>query len=959
MASSFLLRTVRLRYSPINGRTPPMILPPPASSRRAAAAAMATASRLLLPVLALLAAATAAAAVSDDVLALVVLKSGLSDPTGRLAPWSEDADRACAWPGVSCDARAGRVSALDLPSASLSGRLPRSALLRLDALLSLALPGNNLSGPLPDALPPRLRALDLSANALSGGIPASLASCASLVSLNLSRNRLSGPVPDGIWSLPSLRSVDLSGNQLSGSVPGGFPRSSSLRVVDLSRNLLEGEIPADVGEAGMLKSLDLGCNLFTGGLPESLRGLSGLGFLGVGGNALSGELPAWIGEMAALETLDLSGNRFVGAIPDSISSCKNLVEIDLSRNALTGELPWWLFGQALQRVSVAGNALSGWVRVPGDAVSALRSLDLSGNAFTGVIPPEIATLKRLQYLNLSSNSMSGQLPASIGGMTLLEVLDVSANRLDGSIPPDIGRAAALRELSMGSNSLNGGIPAQIGDCSSLIALDLSHNKLTGPIPMTMNNLTSLQTVDLSENMLNGTLPMELSNLARLRVFNVSHNMLSGVLPISQFFDSIPYSYISDNAGLCSSQKNSSCNGVMPKPIVFNPNTSSDPLSEVSPSSPTNQHHKKVILSISTLIAIVGGAVILIGVLTITVLNRRANAIASRSALPTALSDHYDSQSAESPENEAKSGKLVMFGRGSLDFSADGHALLNRDCELGRGGFGTVYKAVLRDGQAVAIKKLTVSSLVKSEGDFKQQVKLLGKVRHHNVVTLRGFYWTSSLQLLIYEFVPGGNLHQHLHECSEESSLSWMERFDIIVGVARGLVYLHRHGIIHYNLKSSNVLLDANGEPRVGDYGLASLLPMLDRYVLSSKIQSALGYMAPEFSCRTAKVTEKCDVYGFGVLILEILTGRRPVEYLEDDVVVLSDLVRGALEEGRLDDCMDPRLSGEFSMEEATLIIKLGLVCTSQLPSQRPDMAEAVAMLEMVRSPQGTSEDELV
>ncbi|GJN14715.1 hypothetical protein PR202_gb01570 [Eleusine coracana subsp. coracana] len=929
----------------------------PLLSLSSSAAAMAAAARLLfLPFLVLLAtAAEPATSVNDDVLALVVLKSGLSDPTGRLASWSEDADRACAWPGVSCDPRRGRVDELDLSEASLSGRLPRSALLRLDALRSLALPGNSLSGPLPDALPPNVRALDLSGNAFSGAIPASLASCGSLVSLNLSGNRLTGPVPDGIWSLPSLRSVDLSGNLLSGNVPGGFPRSSALRSLNLSRNLLEGDIPADVGEAGLLKSLDLGHNSFTGGLPESLSGLSALSFLGVGGNALSGELPAWIGEMAALERLDLSGNRFVGAIPDGISGCKNLVEVDLSRNAFTGELPWWLLGLPLQRASVAGNALSGWVKVPDDAAGTLQTLDLSGNEFTGAIPPEIGTFAEMQYLNLSSNSISGQLPASIEQMILLEVLDVSGNQLDGNLPPEIGSVVALRKLLMGKNSLTGVIPAQIGTCSSLITLDLSHNKLTGEIPLTMGKLTSIQVVDLSENMLNGTLPMELANLASLRVFNISHNLLSGSLPISRFFDSIPDSFISDNAGLCSS-KNNSCYGVMPKPIVFNPNSSSGPLSEDAPSSSSNQHHKKMLLSISTLIAIVGGAVIVIGVVTITLLNLRVHAKSSRSALPTALSDDYHSQSTQSPENGANSGKLVMFGRGSSDFSADGHALLNRDCELGRGGFGTIYRAVLRDGQPVAIKKLTVSSLVKSEDEFRQQVKLLGKVRHHNIVTLRGFYWTSSLQLLIYEFVRGGNLHQHLHECSEESSLSWVERFDIITGVARALVHLHRHGIIHFNLKSSNVLLDTNGEPRVGDYGLVNLLPMLDRYVLSSKIQSALGYMAPEFTCRTVKITEKCDVYGFGVLILEILTGRSPVQYLEDDVIVLSDFVRAALEEGRLEDCLDPWLSGEFSMEEASVIIKLGLVCTSQVPSQRPDMAEVVAMLEMCGS---SSEDELV
>ena len=450
--------------------------------------------------------------------------------------------------------------------------------------------------------------------------------------------------------------------------------------------------------------------------------------------------------------------------------------------------------------------------------------------------------------------------------------------------------------------------------------------------------------------------MELSNLLSLHIFDVSHNLLSGDLPNGRFFDSIPDYFLSDNAGLCSSRKNNSCSAVMPKPLVLNPNSSSNPSSQATPSSPSSLHHKKIILSVSTLIAIAGGAAIAIGVITVTVLNRRVRAAASRSKPAFALSDDYLSQS---PENDATSGKLVMFGKGSQEFSADGHALLNKDCELGRGGFGAVYKTVLKDGQPVAIKKLTVSSLVKSRDDFERQVKLLSKVRHHNIVTLRGFYWTSSLQLLIYDYLPGGNLHKHLHECSEENSLSWMERFDIIIGVARGLMHLHQHGVVHYNLKSSNVLLDSNGEPRVGDSGLANLLPMLDRYVLSSKIQSALGYMAPEFACKTVKITEKCDVYGFGVLVLEILTGRRPVEYLEDDVVVLCDLVRSALEEGRLEECMDPWLCGEFPMEEAMPIIKLGLVCTSQVPSKRPDMGEVVSILEVVRSPRDSPGDELV
>ncbi|CAN1297559.1 Probable LRR receptor-like serine/threonine-protein kinase IRK [Linum perenne] len=199
----------------------------------------------------------------------------------------------------------------------------------------------------------------------------------------------------------------------------------------------------------------------------------------------------------------------------------------------------------------------------------------------------------------------------------------------------------------------------------------------------------------------------------------------------------------------------------------------------------------------------------------------------------------------------------MFS-GDPDFSAGTHALLNKDCELGRGGFGAVYRTVLGDGQPVAIKKLTVSSLVKSRDDFEREVKKLGKIRHRNLVQLEGYYWTPSLQLLIYEFLSGGSLYKHLHE--------------------------------------------------------------------------------------------KCDVYGFGVLVLEIITGRKPVEYMEDDVVMLCDTVRAALEEGKTEECIDESLQGAFPTDEAIPVVKLGLICTSQVPSNRPDMSEVVNILEMIRCP---------
>lgn len=483
---------------------------------------------------------------------------------------------------------------------------------------------------------------------------------------------------------------------------------------------------------------------------------------------------------------------------------------------------------------------------------------------------------------------------------------------------------------------------------------LSQNNLTGGVPSSLANLTNLQIVNLSRNRLSGNLPKQLGDLPHLRIFNISHNLFSGDLPAGNFFNTIPPSSVSDNPSLCGSAVNSSCPAVLPKPIVLNPNSSSSNPSSSGPLFSSDLRHKKIILSISALIAIAAAALITVGVITITVLNlrvRSSNPPHSATAVPP--SDGYFSQS---PATENNSGKLVMFSGENPGFSTGAHAVLNKDSELGRGGFGAVYKTVLCDGRPVAIKKLTVSSLVKSQEDFEREVKKLGKLRHPNLVTLEGYYWTPSLQLLIYEYVSGGSLYKRLHETTAEV-LSWQERFDIILGVAKSLAQLHQLELIHYNLKSSNVLLDVSGEPKVGDYGLAKLLPMLDRYVLSSKIQSALGYMAPEFACRTVKVTEKCDVYGFGVLVLEVVTGKRPVEYMEDDVVMLCDTVRGALEDGRVVECVDEKLAGSFPPDEAVPIMKLGLICTSQVPSTRPEMSEVVNILEMIRSPQDSSQGE--
>ncbi|XP_061349966.1 leucine-rich repeat receptor-like protein kinase PXC2 [Gastrolobium bilobum] len=939
---------------------------------------------------------------NDDVFGLIVFKAGLEDPKHKLSSWNEDDNSPCNWEGVKCDPATNRVSALVLDGFSLSGHVDRG-LLRLQFLQILSLSGNNFTGPINPDLPRLggLQVVDLSDNNLSGSIPEgffqqcgslrtvsfaknnltgkipdSLSYCSTLATVNFSSNQLDGELPSVVWFLRGLQSLDLSNNLLEGEIPEGIQNLYDLRELSLQNNHFTGRLPGDIGGCLLLKSLDLSDNFLSGELPESMQRLTSCTSLRLQGNSFTGGIPDWIGQLKNLEILDLSANRFSGWIPKSLgnldslhrlnlsrnqftgnlpgsmTNCTKLLALDISHNKLEGHLPSWIFRLGLQSISLSGNSFikGNYPSLKSTSASyhGLEVLDLSSNAFSGEIPSGIEGLSSLQVLNMSTNNISGSIPVGIGELKSLYIIDLSENKLNGSIPIEIEGAISLSELRLQKNSLGGRIPVQIEKCSSLTFLILSHNKLTGSIPAAIVNLTNLQYVDLSWNELSGSLPKELANLSHLFSFIVSYNHLQGELPVGGFFNTISPSSVSGNPLLCGSIVNHSCPSVHPKPIVLNPNSSGS-----NSSISSQNHHHRIILSISALIAIGAAAFIAIGVVAITVLNMRVRSSMARSAAPFAFSGGEDYSC--SPANDPNYGKLVMFD-GDADFADGAHNLLNKESEIGRGGFGVVYRTFLRDGHAVAIKKLTVSSLIKSQEDFEREVKKLGKIRHQNLVALEGYYWTSSLQLLIYEYLSRGSLHKLLHDDNSKNVFSWGQRFKIILGMAKGLAHLHQMNIIHYNLKSTNVLIDSSGEPKVGDFGLVKLLPMLDHCVLSSKIQSALGYMAPEFACRTVKITEKCDVYGFGILVLEIVTGKKPVEYMEDDVVVLCDMVRGALEEGTVEQCVDGRLLGNFAAEEAIPVIKLGLICASQVPSNRPDMDEVVNILELIQCPSEGQEE---
>ncbi|XP_077228021.1 uncharacterized protein LOC143861020 [Tasmannia lanceolata] len=941
---------------------------------------------------------------NDDVLGLICFKSELSDPTSYLSSWNEDDNTPCSWNYIKCNPINGRVSELSLAGLGLSGKIGRG-LERLQNLKVLSLSQNNLSGEIPPqlALIFGLQTLNLSHNRLSGRVPDDLCNMTSIKFLDFSLNSLSGPVPDrlfenwfslrfvslsgnsfegpipstlpnctllqglnlsnnhfsgntdfsnGIWSLTKLRILDLSHNLFSGSVPQGISSLHYLKELNLQGNQFSGPLPSDIGLCPHLNYLDFSNNLFSGALPDSIQKLNSLPIIRLADNRFTSDLPHWISNMSSIQLLDFSNNEFSGNLPASLGDLKSLKFLSLSHNKLEGEIPTTLFDLALEELDLSVNGFNGPIP-PGSTrlFESLHLLDLSNNKLIGDIPPEMGLCFNLRYLNLSWNNLKSRLPPELGYFQNLSVLDLRNSGLYGSIPEDLCDSNSLNVLQLDGNSLNGPIPEEIRNCSALYLLSLSHNRLNGFIPKAIASLKKLKILKLEFNNLSGEIPQQLGSLDNLLAVNISYNRLVGRLPIAGIFPSLDQSSLQGNLGLCSPILTGPCKMNVPKPLVINPfaypkgNNSGN----LVPESNSLKSKPRIFLSISAIVAISAAVLIVIGVLVITILN-----FSTRRRL--AFVENAMESMCSTPRSRAPAmGKLVFFGPNSdlryEDWINNAELLLNKASEIGRGVFGTVYKASV-GGRIVAIKKLITSNIIQYQEDFNKEVRILGKVRHPNLLTLKGYYWTPQLQLLISDYAPIGSLHAKLHQRSTSSPpLSWANRFKIALGTAKGLAHLHqfRPPIIHYNIKPSNILLDENYNAMISDFGLARLLPKLDKHVLSTRFQTALGYVAPELACQSSRISEKCDIYAFGVVILELVTRRRPMEYGEDDVVVLIDHVRVQLEQGNALDCVDLSMN-EYPEEEVLPVLKLGLVCTSQLPSSRPSMAEVVQILQVIKTP---------
>ncbi|GAB2215246.1 hypothetical protein Droror1_Dr00019627 [Drosera rotundifolia] len=560
----------------------------------------------------------------------------------------------------------------------------------------------------------------------------------------------------------------------------------------------------------------------------------------------------------------------------------------------------------------------------------------------------------LERLNLTG-TIDGE---SLNRLDQLRVLSIKGNRISGEIPGLAG-LINLKSLYLSSNELVGALPISISGLHRLKVIVVSNNKLSGAIPPSLVNLTRLYVLYLDNNEFTGNIPP--LNQTHLRFLNVSNNRLSGEIPITTALSQFNFTSFSNNINLCGPQIPFPCNA-----SSFAPGLSPEP--SPGPLPKRNKRSSRKVILIAT-IASSGFILILILLILVGVLckrSRRGNKKVGEVGKEKKVDEVGDEVGVvvrESGEGSgyggAKGGGFSWEGEGigSLVFIGIGDQLnytledlLKASAEtLGRGTMGSTYKAVMESGYIVTVKRLKDARYPKMD-EFRRQMEVLGRLRHPNIVPVRAYFQAKEERLLVYDYFPNGSLFSLIHGTRPSGNgkpLHWTSCLKIAEDLATGLLYIHQSfGMVHGNLKSSNVLLGSDFESCLTDYGLQSF-----RNPDSQEEPSAtsLFYRAPE--CRDTKKlpTQPADVYSFGVLLLELLTGKTPFQDLVmehgSDIPKWVKSVRG--EETESGD--DPSSGNETSEEKLAALLNIATLCVTLAPENRPVMREVLKMIKETRT----------
>nr|APU94851.1 leucine-rich repeat receptor-like protein kinase [Pohlia nutans] len=890
---------------------------------------------------------------------------------------------------------------LSLASNLLDGEIPSQLAGSCKYLVHLDLSNNYFSGPIPSELAncTQLQSLFLNSNSLVGSIPPEFGRLGSLQNLHLDLNKLSGFLPPALGSCKELSTFVISASQgctyglnstgtphfmdvhrregnlfsgsfpqelallprmqviwgpgcgLSGTLPGEWGLCTALEILNLARNSLTGQIPVGLGACKSLVVLDLSSNQLSGTVPVELP-ISCLVILNVSSNALFGSISATETVCSNPWLLSPNGDTYFRPLtcygvpvlgPHYVSRTDSEVVYvvhDLSNNALSGPVPVSLVGSSLMKkqtayaLILANNQFSGGF--PEHFFSLCKdfqefAVNLSYNLLLGELPLEVGECETLWYLDVAGNELTGSIPESTGTLSNLVILNLSRNRLRGGIPWQLGGLRNLEGLFLDNNFFSDSMPSSLGNLSKLVMLDLSFNYLDGNIPKELGNLSQLRSLLLDHNSLSGSIPKELSRLTSLEQLNLSFNNLSGQFPI-----------FGNWGGLCSSLV------VMGNPYLEPCRVATAPRSMPIMSSPDSDRGMSPYsmpplprdapgprFNSIVVAAITSGCAIGVVLLVLGLLFQ-----CTKQQYPSLQSVHE--------------GRKVVVTFTNINFHLTYDILVRAtsnfclDNLIGTGGFGATYKAELRPGLVVAVKRLAIGRF-QGVQQFDTEIRTLGRIKHPNLVTLIGYYASEDEMFLIYNYFPEGNLETLIHIGERGKRMNWNMRYKIALDLARALAYLHDEcvpRVLHRDIKPSNVLLDNNLSAHLSDFGLARLLGDTETHA-TTDVAGTFGYVAPEYAM-TCRLSDKADVYSYGVVLLELLSGKRVLDETFSSYGDGFNIVGWAtllIHNHRPQEVFSAGLWQAGPERELLNVLYLAVECTEESMSVRPPMRQVVERLK--------------
>ncbi|XP_058192260.1 putative leucine-rich repeat receptor-like serine/threonine-protein kinase At2g24130 [Rhododendron vialii] len=614
-------------------------------------------------------------------------------------------------------------------------------------------------------------------------------------------------------------------------------------------------------------------------------------------NLLSGTIPDEISQLPRLQRLFLSHNSLSGPIPAAVGQFQHLGLLDLSNNKFSSEIPKSL-----------GNLVQ------------INSMFLNNNLLSGSIPSSLGQCRDLYTLDLSYNNLTGNIPLEISGLREMRIfINLSHNLLEGDLPIELSKLENVQEMDLSSNRFTGRVFPRISSCIALSLLNISHNLLEGELPESLGDLKNLKVFDVSGNGLSGTIPKSLSNIHTLTFLNLSVNQLSGTIPSGGIFDSVTYLSFLSNRNLCG-------------PILGIPKC-----------------HKST-KKRTTFLIIFG--IVSLPVAFLAVRYLKVVIFAGKAE----------------PETEPQPEWIDFFPRITYKELFDATGGFDEQRKLGSGSSGCVYRGVLPDGTCIAVKVLQLQTGSPAK-IFNRECQVLKSIRHRNLIRIITTCSLPDFKALVLPFMANGSLDSLLYphsgtglSTSGSSGLTLIQRVNICSNIAEGMAYLHHHSpvrVIHRDLNPSNVLLNDNMTALVSDFGIARLVMTVGggnncqfyenvEKSSTNRLCGSIGYIAPEYGLGSA-ASIKGDVYSFGIIVLEMVTRKRPTDDMFTEGLSLPRWVKNHYN-GRIERVVDSSLvkamrdqsPEEKKMWEVAIeeLAELGILCTLDSPSTRPTMLDA-------------------